>query len=280
MSDMTTLFILPRRSSRRKSSGQALVELAVISIVMLLLFGTVLDFGRLFYAQITVENTARAGALVAARAPGSYTGDCPSGAATTNRIGCAISAESRGSGVTVAASEVSVTCENPAGIVVPCDPLTMPLLDYRSRVTIQKQFTFLMPILSAILGNSLMMTASVAADQQKMPPPVTIVPAPTPIPGPTPTPTPTPLASPTPTPSPSPTPCPTGFAPMPNLFEGATAGSPETVDEARAEWLTGGFDPAKFNPGNGSNNRTVLTQDTTPAQCYSVSTATVTVTHS
>ena len=42
-----------------------------------------------FYAQITVENEARAGALVAARDPSSYTGACPV-VATTNKIGCAI----------------------------------------------------------------------------------------------------------------------------------------------------------------------------------------------
>ncbi len=63
------------------SRGQALVELAVVSVVLLLLLATVIDFGRLFYTQITVENSARAGALVAARAPDSYTGDCP------NRLG-------------------------------------------------------------------------------------------------------------------------------------------------------------------------------------------------
>lgn len=267
-----------RRPSRRKSSGQALVELSIISIVMLLLFGTVLDFGRLFYSQITIENTTRAGALVAARAPSSYTGDCPSGAATTNRIGCAIGAESRGSGVTVAASEVSVTCEDLSGTSVTCP--TGPQLDVRSRVTIQKQFNFLMPLLSAILGNSVTMTASVAADQQEMPPAATFIPQPTPTPTPIPTPTPTPVATPTPTPVPTPTPCAADSAPMPNLVEGATAGSTETVAQARAEWLTAGFDPARFIPGNGSTNRTVLTQTTVPGDCYNVTTATVTVTYS
>ncbi|MDO8485959.1 MAG: pilus assembly protein [Candidatus Limnocylindrales bacterium] len=290
---MTNLSTFRRRSSRRKSSGQALVELSVISIVMLLLFGTVLDFGRLFYSQITVENTARAGVLVAARAPTSYTGDCPLPAADTNKIGCAIGAESRGSGVTVGSAEVTVTCEDLSGTTlgqVPgppsCDPDPQP--DFRSRVTISKQFTFLMPLLSAILGNSLTMTASVAADQESVPADATVLPSPTPgptpTPSPTPTPTPTPTATPTPTPvptpSPTPTPCAAGFAPMPDLVEGATAGSTETVAQARAEWLTAGFDPARFIPGSGSTNKTVLTQTTTPGDCYNVATASVTVTHS
>lgn len=67
---------------------------------------------------------------------------------------------------------------------------------------------------------------------------------------------------------------------MPNLVEGATAGSPETVAEARQEWQTAGFNPARFTPGSGSTNKTVLTQTTTPGQCYDVATASVTVAHS
>ena len=48
------------------SRGQALVELAIILPVMLLLAVAAIDLGRLFYAQITVENAAREGALTAA----------------------------------------------------------------------------------------------------------------------------------------------------------------------------------------------------------------------
>jgi Flp pilus assembly protein TadG len=245
----------------------------------------VLDFGRLFYAQITVENAARAGALVAARAPGSYTGDCPS-AADTNKIGCAIRAESRGSGVTVGSAEVVVTCEDSAGVTVACS--TDPQPNVRSRVTISKQFSFFMPVLVAILGNSVTMTASVASDQESLPPDPTALPSPTPAAGPTPTPTPlatptpTPSSTPaaTPTPSATPSPCDPGFAPMPDLVEGATDGSTQSVGEAREEWLTAGFDPSKFIPGNGSTNKTVLDQTATAGECYDVATATVTVTHS
>lgn len=66
---------------------------------------------------------------------------------------------------------------------------------------------------------------------------------------------------------------------MPDLVEGATDGSSETVGEAREEWLTAGFDPNLFSPANGSTNKTVLTQTTTPGACYAVASATVTVTH-
>lgn len=274
---MTNLYTFLRPDSRRKSSGQALVELAIILVVFALLFGTVLDFGRLFYAQITVENTARAGVLVASRAPTSYTGDCPLPAAGANKIGCAIGAESRGSGVSVGAAEVTVACEYMSGAAAACSSTPQPSV--RSRVTISKQFTFLMPIMSAILGNSITMTASVTADQESVPPDATVLPTPAATPGPTPTPTPTPGPTPTPTPGPTPTPCAAGFAPMPNLVEGATAGSTETVAEARQEWLTAGFDKTKFTPGSGSNGNKVTSQNTFPGQCYNVTTATVTVIH-
>ena len=281
---------LGRLVSRRPSRGQALVEFALISIVMLLMLATVVDFGRLFYTQITVENAARAGALVAARDPSSYTGACPPPPADTNRIGCAIAAESRGSGVTVNASEVAVTCEDMAGNAVGCS--SSPQAATRSRVSVDKAFGFLMPILSGFLGSSITVSASVAADQQSLPPAATFIPVPSATPAPTASPTPTPTAaptatatatpSPTPTPTPTPRPCVTGEAVVPDLVIGATPGSTETVAEARAEWLTAGFSLSNFSPSNGSNTKIVETQsnDGDVGLCKPVGTYTVTVTHS
>ncbi len=274
------------------SRGQALVELAVISVVLLLLLATVIDFGRLFYTQITVENSARAGALVASREPNSFTGDCPNVSAS-NKIGCAIAAEWRGSAISIPATEIAVSCEDGSGTTQAC--AATPQAGIRSRVSIEKGFGFVMPILSiAFPGGGLTIGASVTADQQSLPPPVTALPTPTATPAPTPTPTPTPSPSPTPTgtpsasptptptpsPSPTPTPCAPGFAPMPNLVVGETPGSSETVSEARLEWQTAGFQPNNFTPKNGQTNKIVLTQDTTVGQCYATASATVTVTHS
>ena len=288
------MFSIPRslrgahlRHNRARRRGQALVEFAIVSIVMLLLLATVADFGRLFYAQITVENEARAGALVAARDPNSYTGACPV-VATTNKIGCAIVAESRGSGVTVTPAEINVSCENFSGTSVACS--ATPQGNTRSRVRITKVFSFLMPILGAILGSSLTMTASVTADQQSMPPAATYVPAPTstatagPTATATPTPAPTGTSTPAPTAAPTATPavCLAGYAPVPNLVDGATPGSSETVAEARAEWQTAGFAPSNFSPGSGSTNKIVTAQS--PAGdvgiCRSVTTYAVSVAHS
>ncbi|HEX5825767.1 MAG TPA: TadE/TadG family type IV pilus assembly protein [Candidatus Limnocylindrales bacterium] len=273
----------PPRHHRARRRGQALVEFAIVSIVMLLLLATVADFGRLFYAQITVENEARAGALMAARHPSSYTGACPSYSAT-NEIGCAIVAESRGSGVTVTPAEIAVTCENFGGTTVACT--AAPQGNTRSRVQVTKVFTFMMPLLGAILGSNLTMTASVTADQQSLPPDATYVPAPTTTAAPTAPPTPAPTGTSTPAPTAGPTatpaPCTAGNAPVPNLVDGAIPGSTETVAEARAEWQTTGFAPSNFNPSSGSTNKTVTSQ--TPAGdvgiCRSVTTYGVSVTHS
>ena len=62
-----------RRHLDRASRGQALAEFALIAVVLLFIFGTALDLGRIFYADITIENAARAGALQAARTPNSAT---------------------------------------------------------------------------------------------------------------------------------------------------------------------------------------------------------------
>jgi Flp pilus assembly protein TadG len=277
------------RQTGARRRGQALVEFAIVSIVMLLLLATVADFGRLFYSQITVENEARAGALMAARHPSSYSGACAAYSAT-NEIGCAIVAESRGSGVGVTPAEINVSCENLAGTTVACT--AAPQGNTRSRVRITKVFSFLMPLLGAVLGSNLTMTASVTADQQSLPPAATFIPVatgtatPAPTATATPTPAPTSTATPAPTPAPTPTatpaPCLAGYAPVPDLVVGATPGSTETVAEARAEWQTGGFAPSNFNPSSGSTNKTVLTQS--PAGdvgiCRSVTTYGVSVTHS
>lgn len=264
-----------RRRSRAWSAGQALVELSIIAVIMILLFGTVADFGRLFYAQITVENSARAGVLVAARAPASYTGDCPLPALPANQIGCAIAAESRGSGVNVAASEVTVSCENLAGASLACLPT--PQAAARSRVTVHKQFQFIMPLISMILGNNVTMTASVTADQQSVPADATVMASASPAPTPAPTPTAAPSASPSAVPSAAP--CDPGFAPVPDLVQGATTGSSETVKEAQVEWLTAGFAPANFDPASGFDGNKVTGQDLIPGSCASVDLAKVTVAH-
>src|SRR6476469_5184949 len=54
-----------RRSSgrRHRSRGQALVELALVTPLLLLLFAAAADLGRVFYAYVAVEHAAKEGAM-------------------------------------------------------------------------------------------------------------------------------------------------------------------------------------------------------------------------
>lgn len=261
----------------------------MVSLVLLLLFGTVLDLGRAFYAMITVENAARAGALVAAGAPNSIQSvDCSSTNAKTNLIVCAVQNESRGSIVTVAASDIEATCENLASPPSEVGCLNSPQPGTRSRVTVHATFTLLTPIMQVLFGRiTFNVSASVAADQASFPSPITALSSATPMP--TPTPTPTATAAPTGTPQPTgtPVPCPAGQALVPDLVNGATGpGTPETLSEAQLEWQTAGFNLANFSSEQKPDHKYVAGQYTdknettvlTPAVCAPVSTTKVFVT--
>ena len=264
-----------RRHIDRASHGQALTEFALIAVIMLVLFGTALDLGRVFYADITIENAARAGALQASKTPNSFQNAACN--YTTNKIGCATINESRGSFVVISGNDIGSQCENMAGTVVACSAIPQP--NTRSRVTVSTQFNLLTPILSVFFGGqTISMAATVASDQEALPPgaSATATPIPTPTggtPGPTATATstatatatsgPTPTATATgggPTPVPTQTPfCPLNEAIAPNLIVGIAGGS-ETVGEARTEWTTNAGFTGNLNPTNGSTNKLVTAQ--------------------
>lgn len=194
---------LPR--GRSGARGQALLELALVAPILLLLVLAALDLGRLFYSQITVVDSARAGAMEAALEPTSFS----SGAACspTNRVMCAATNESSGSFVTIAPADVSLSC-SPS-----CAKGTNPA--NRVTVTVTGHFTLLTPLLSAFTGGSnVTLTSAATADIVTIP--VVAVsnpsasPSPSPLPSPSPDPSPSPGVSPSPAPSasPTPTPCP------------------------------------------------------------------------
>jgi Flp pilus assembly protein TadG len=66
---MGTAIVRPRWSGRRRSSGQSMVEFALILPLFLLLVFGVLDFGRAVYADSTITNAAREGARFGMIAP-------------------------------------------------------------------------------------------------------------------------------------------------------------------------------------------------------------------
>jgi Flp pilus assembly protein TadG len=191
------------------------VELALILPVMLVLFGSALDLGRLYYSQITINNAAKEGALEAARdtenlAEFDATRDCD---ADTNRVICLVINEAKGSLISIAPGDVALACDVAS---VPGDPDPCPteaIIGDTVRVAVTANFMLVSPILSVFFGGqSIPMTSSSIAQIGVDPHPGYVL---TPPPTPTPTPDPTPEPSPTPTPDPeaTPTPTPTCLAP-------------------------------------------------------------------
>lgn len=180
------------RSTRSRTRGQSLVELALILPVLLLLFASALDLGRLFYSQITISNAAKEGALEAARNPALFDPTQPCDA-TTNRVICRVINEASGSFYSISPSDVSLIC-SPS----PCP--ASPAITNTVTVTVNGHFTLVTPILSAFTGGQTISISSSAVAQLGVKPDpgsaATPTPSPTPTPTETPTPTPTPTAAP------------------------------------------------------------------------------------
>lgn len=197
------------RPTRARTRGQSLVELALILPVLLLLFASALDLGRLFYSQITISNAAKEGALEAARNPALFDSTQPCDA-TTNRVICRVINEATGSFYSISPSDVSLTC-SPS----PCP--ASPAISNTVTVTVNGHFTLVTPILAAFTGGQTISISSSAVAQ------LGVQPDPGSAATPTPTPTPTPGATPTPTPTPTPTAAPVCTAPD---VDGSIAGDP------------------------------------------------------
>src|SRR4026209_3042692 len=94
---------------RTRSRGQALIEFALLLPAFMLLFAGALDLGRLYASQIAVANAAREGAPKPAHNPTSLAANQPCNS-ITNRVMCRALGEATGSFVTIAPTNVSLTC--------------------------------------------------------------------------------------------------------------------------------------------------------------------------
>ncbi|HSG85357.1 MAG TPA: TadE family protein [Candidatus Limnocylindrales bacterium] len=249
---------------RDKSRGQSLVEFALILPIMLLIVAVALDFGRAFMGWVSLTGATRLGANYAAQHPDANWGSS--------------SDPNRQRYLAQMARDLGSTNCTPTTTPMPTFP-NGKTLGNPAVVTLTCQFNPITPIVTAIVGDSLPLTASTAypiRTGQYAPP------APTPTPVPSPSPTPTPSPSPTPTPSPgasldpvktiepSPTPTPT---PAPCL-------APDFIDtrvaEAQNQWRNKGFTTTVIAlPGSG--NYKIGMQDKVGGQPYPCTTTTVTV---
>ncbi|HEU5205095.1 MAG TPA: PKD domain-containing protein [Candidatus Limnocylindrales bacterium] len=150
------LFGLVARLRRRpRSRGQSVVEFALILPLLLIFLATVLDLGRIYYANISLLNAAREGAFQASKTPDSYQAGQPCNT-NTNLIVCRIQLESKGSMVEIAAADIAVSCSKSG-----CP------LESSSTVTVRVdgQFQLITPILGFIFGGQTIDMQSSATQQ-------------------------------------------------------------------------------------------------------------------
>jgi Flp pilus assembly protein TadG len=181
---------------RRSAAGQSLVEFALVLPVLALLMLIALDFGRVFLGWVQLTNAARIAANFAATNPTGWDATAnPSVAVEFQRL--------------VDAETARIDCTLPATIADPTFPAGRDI-GAPAKVTITCSFSLMTPLISAVVGNPVRVSADAAfpirAGLITGIPIDPGLPTPAPTPTPTPTPTPAPSSTPTPTPTPSPTP--------------------------------------------------------------------------
>jgi PKD repeat protein len=166
-------FRRPRgHNSRQKSRGQSLVEFALVLPVFLVFLAAALDLGRVFYANISLNNAAREGAFEASTHPATFGAGQTCDASDAGRVVCRVQLESRNSAITVADGDISANCSSGCTAA------------YGSTVTVKVKgsFQLVTPILSAIFGGQSVPLNSAATAQILYYPPTTpATPPPAPV---------------------------------------------------------------------------------------------------
>jgi hypothetical protein len=142
-----------RRSGDTSARGQSLVELALVTPIILLLFAAAADLGRAFYSYVAIENAAKEGALFGSRAP--LCDDASSGTCTDpNNVVWRVQNELKEQGIRQpngSALVPTVQCQTPAG--VPRGNLRDCAEGDLYQVQVVYPFKLLTPILGGILGD-------------------------------------------------------------------------------------------------------------------------------
>lgn len=160
-----------RRHRQTRTRGQSLVEFALILPIFLVFVSACLDLGRVFYANISLNNAAREGAMEAASEAGTYiaNGACDP---VNNSVVCRVQLESKSSMVSITSSDISMTCS-----VSGCPHAA----GSTATVSVKGQFKLLTPILAAFFGGqTLNLTSSATAQLEYLPQIATITPPPAP----------------------------------------------------------------------------------------------------
>jgi PKD repeat protein len=134
-----------------KSMGQALVEFALITPIFLALLLMAIDFGRVFFTYVEIDNAAREAAAYAAANPTDLDGMLARAQQETNVQGQA------GQG----AVSVSAACAGPGGGEIDCGAAAGGSGTGNTvTVTATDQFSFLTPFVGSFWGSGLTISAS------------------------------------------------------------------------------------------------------------------------
>src|SRR5262245_42779337 len=157
---MSGLVARLHRHFRQRTLGQSFVEFALVLPVFLLFLAAALDLGRVFYANITLNNAAREGAFQAAKTPDLFDPGQPCDQAP-NRNVCRTPNESGGSMVAIQPDDIDVTCnpgtcpESPGATVT---------------VKVEGNFRLITPLLAFVFGGqNLHLTSSATAQIEYLP---------------------------------------------------------------------------------------------------------------
>ena len=168
---MSGLVARMRRHFRQRTRGQSFVEFALVLPIFLLFLAATLDLGRVFYANITLNNAAREGAFQAAKTPDLFDAGQPCDQAT-NRVVCRVQNETVGSMIAIQPDDVEMTCS----------PNTCPeAAGATVTVRVRGEFHLITPILSFVFGGQTLQLASAATAQIEYLPNINLI---TPPPGP------------------------------------------------------------------------------------------------
>ena len=146
---------LPRLRRRNRSRGQGLVEFALILPVFMLFLLIAVDFGRLLFTYIQMNNSAREAASYAAFNPTSTNAQLASAGATETNV-----QTQKGQGAMTATS----SCTNSVGVALACSAATGGAgPGNRITVNMSETFTFFTPIIGSFWPGGLHVGASATA---------------------------------------------------------------------------------------------------------------------
>jgi Flp pilus assembly protein TadG len=169
---MSGLVARLRRHIRQRTLGQSFVEFALILPIFLLFLAATIDLGRVFYANITLNNAAREGAFQAAQTPQFYDDGQPCDQAT-NKVVCRVQNETVGSMISIQPDDIDMTCQ----------PASCPEAEGATvTVDVEGEFRLITPILSFVFGGqNLHLASSATAQIEYLPYLTTSTPPPPPV---------------------------------------------------------------------------------------------------